>query len=262
MRDDNDVKQVFFFLFWALPFWCVWYSHLTEVSDRLSRHRERRLLYLLLPVCLLVLLAGLLGRVALEPALWHGPVLSGWAVGVLLLAGTVWAFPWLGLSPRDDVAERRNLPAGWAIAGAALGLTVAYGVAVGGVLGTPVQGYAFAIGAGSLLALLPLWGIHERLAGVSEAITVDRDAGAACRLAAFLPALGALVGQVLPAVLTADRSRSLAVVGGPAVLLLGAVLIEQVRSPSGQPGGRPPLLDVLIALCYVGGAGLWSYLAR
>jgi hypothetical protein len=262
MRDDKDVGQVFFFLLWALVIWGGWYFHVGTVSQRLSRHGQRRVLYLTPPLCVIVLLLGLLGRVAVDLSLWQGPVLSGWAFGVLLLAGAVWVFPWLGLSPRDDVAERGNVPAGWAIAGAALGLTVAYGCAVAGVLGTPVEGYAWVIGTGSLIALLVLWGILEKLAGVSEAITVDRDAGAACRLTAFLPALAALVGQVLPALLTGERSRSLAVLGGPAVLLLAAVLIEQMRTPSGQPGGKPPLVDVVIALCYVGGAALWSFLAR
>ena len=83
-----------------------------------------------------------------------------------------------------------------------------------------------------------------------------------------------------------ETAKLLAILGGPPVLLLAAVLLERRRnevqewhidyktllrtgvltqcrrSPRGQPGGSPPVGDVLIALSYLGGAGLWTYLAR
>jgi hypothetical protein len=180
-----------------------------------------------------------------------------------VLALVIWVVPWLGLSPVDDVAERRNVPAGWAIAGAALGLSLAYGCAAAGVLEAPVPWIPAAAGIVSMLAVLPLWGILEKLAGYSEAITVERDAGAACRLAAVLPALGVLVGRVLPTLWAGDgAARALAALGGPAVLLLTAVLVEWWRRPRAQSGGPLPAVDVVLALFYLGGAGLWAYLAR
>jgi hypothetical protein len=264
MRDENDVGWVVFFLVWALVLWAVWYVRLVPVTTLASSHRDRRVLYLTPPICVLVLLVLLLGRVVGDLQRWHSSLLHCWSVGVCLLGVAVWAIPWLGLSPRDDVAEHCNRPAGWAIGGGALGLIVAFGCAAGEVLGTPGEWSVFLIGPLSMIILLALWGILERLAHPSEAITVDRDAGAACRFAALLIALGLLVGQVLPALLSSRAvTPALAALGGPAVLLLAGVLVELARTPyGGPPGGPPRKADVLIGLSYLGGAALWSYLGR
>jgi hypothetical protein len=225
-------------------------------------------LYLTLPACLLALPVALMGKDVLDVQRWQGPGSGCLALWTLLLPVAVWAIPWMGLSPRDDVAERRNRPAGWVIAAAALALTLAYGGAAGGYLGAQIFGLtamriALAVGLLGALAVVALWSIFENLAGVSEAITVERDAGAACRASAALLALGLLVGQALPTVLTkGDPVKALAMLGGPAVLLLSAVVIERLRTPTGRAGGRPRNGDVLIALSYLGCAGLWIYLAR
>src|SRR5262249_20408154 len=136
-----------------------------------------------------------------------------YALGTLVVAGAAWALPWLGLSPLDDVAERRNRPAGWAILGAQVGLTLAYGLATGGTGPRAVQsGWAPpGVGLMGVLVLFALWAPLEKLLGFSEAITVDRDGGAACRLAALLVALGLPVGLALP---------DLVPVGGPGPVLL------------------------------------------
>ena len=48
------------------------------------------------------------GRPLNESDPWSDPVLAGYVGGAWFLGLAAWAFPWLGLNPRDDVAERRN----------------------------------------------------------------------------------------------------------------------------------------------------------
>jgi hypothetical protein len=251
----------------ALLIWLAWYANIVRVTRLASSHRDRLVLYLTPVGCLSVLALCLTGKEVASPQGWSGPVLRWYAAGALFLALAAWAVPWWGwgLSPRDDVAERRNRCAGWAIGGAMVGLTVAFAGVRGGTVamnGEWPEGDALLRGMLSLIALFAFWGILERRADLSEAITVDRDGGAALRLAAFLPALGVLLGQSLPGLLAqAGWWKSLFLLGGPAGLLLGGVLIERWRG-DGEPGGWPKGSDVFLALSYLGGAGLWTYLAR
>src|SRR5262249_4813254 len=174
--------------------WALWVGRVAQVSRLASRHRDRVALYLAPPACLLVLALCFAGRPLTASDPFKELVLIGYAAGAWFLALAAWAFPWLGLSPRDDVAERRNRAAGWALLGAQAGLTLAYGAAAGAGGGA---GWGFTppgLGLLSILVLFALWGLLEKLAGFSEAITVERDGGSACRLAALLPALGLLVG--------------------------------------------------------------------
>ena len=58
------------------------------------------------------------------------------------------------------------------------------------------------LGAGAMAALLIVWAIYEWKTNASEAITVERDAGAAFRLAALLPAAGLLIGLAVTIAVT------------------------------------------------------------
>src|SRR5262249_13278217 len=152
-------------------------------------------LYLTPPVCLLLLTLRLAGKNLTNARAWSLEFRSGWAVGAVWLGLIHLFLPLFGLDPRQDVVERRNRPAAWAISGALVGLTLCFAGAAGDAL--PVEGVLGGVPWGMLatLALLFLWAILERLADPSEAITVARDGGAACRLAGLLIALGLLLGR-------------------------------------------------------------------
>jgi hypothetical protein len=245
----------------GLILWPLWYVRILWVTPLASSYQDRRALYVTPPGCLLVLALCLVGKTEAVA----GP--SGWLscciIGAALLAVATWSFPWLGLSARDDVAERRNLPAAWAISGAQVGVALAFGGATGDALAS-LEGNAPLLGALGVAALFGLWGVLERWAGFSEAITVERDAGAGCRLAALLPALGLLLGRALSGILApAGLLQFFLLLGGPAVLLLAAVLMERWRR--GRARGlraSPKWGDLVIALAYLGGAGLWICWAR
>src|SRR5262249_23316415 len=145
----------------------------------------------------------------------------------LWLGGISTFLPLFGLSPREDVVERRNHPAAWAISGALVGLTLCFAGAVGSA--DPAEEMLSEVPRGLLatLALLLLWAILERLASPSEAITVERDGGAAWRLAGVLIALGLLLGQAF-ADGTANPGpvRSVLEFAAPLALLLVATGVE------------------------------------
>jgi len=249
----------------AAGLWGAWYHLLVHVTPLASRHADRLLVYALPLVSPLLLAICAGARWLFEPRPPLDRLSVGFGGGALWLAAVELSFPWLGLSARDDVAERRNLAAGWVMAGAQIGLTLCYIFPV--AMLDPDRHTLVAIRLGILgtLTLFVLWGILEWWAGLSEAITVERDAGTACRLALFLPALGILVGRAviaLPEAIEAERPLSPALVA-PLVLLLAALIVEPfcIRTP-GPPGAPPVRRDFCVGLFYLIGAGLLFFVPR
>jgi hypothetical protein len=163
--------------------------------------------------------------------------------------------------------------AGWAIGGALLGLTVVFACVTEAVEPRIKDLQALFFGMLSAFAVyFLLWGILEKLAGLSEAITVERDGGTALRLSAFLPALGLLLaGRALPSqgkgvpylLANGQLGQHLFLLCGPFALLLVAIPIERWRRENAQSAGCGPKVgDVVIGLFYLAGAGLWTYLSR
>src|SRR4051812_38587589 len=92
------------------PLWLLWYVSLVPVTRLASSHADRALLYLAPLLCLALMPLCLLGRGWAAQA-GPGAVLLCCANGMTCVLLASWVFPLLGLSARDDVAERRNRPA-------------------------------------------------------------------------------------------------------------------------------------------------------
>lgn len=253
-------------LLFALVVWLVWYVHIAQITERASSYADRLVLYQTPVGCLFVLAVCLTGMDGGKLRIWSDSEWNWFGAGALVLALAALAFPWWGwgLSPLDDVAERRNRFASWAIGGAMLGLTLEFA----GVVEAARQEVDFTFLV--LPYLFVLWGILEKLAGLSEAITVERDGGAALRLTTFLAALGLMLKQALPA-LRKEVQQAMAVgesamqlfrLGGPFALLLAAILIERWRRHFRSTGCGPKRGDFIIGLIYLVGAGLWTYFSR
>lgn len=104
-----------------------------------------------------------------------------------------WAFPLFGLSPRDDIAERRNGAATAMFGGALLGATLAFGQAnIGDGPGWWCVVFAAMLASAAWFAA---WVILEKAAQVSDSVTVDRDVATGIRVATLLAALGLLFGR-------------------------------------------------------------------
>ena len=175
-----------------VPLAVWWYVWLARVTPLASSHADRLPLYLAPPLCLLLIPACLLRGAWGAEVGWRPVLICSLSGTTCVLLAAAWFFPWLGLSPRDDVAERRNRPAGWAVAGGFVGLALAFGMAAG----SPPPGWRlpFPLGLVAMAAVFAVWAGYERLTGASEAITVERDRGAAFRLAALLSMAGLVIG--------------------------------------------------------------------
>lgn len=173
--------------------WIRWLVHMLAVS---GLYRSRGL-----ALCSIgaVVLAGLILYLILRTLAAHDVRDDGRYVAFYLLMGAAWVgslvtvFPLLGLSARDDVAERSNLAAAILFAGAVIGATLAFAQAnIGDGPGWWCVMFAAALSTG---AWIFAWGVLEKAAGVSESITVDRDVATAVRIGVLLAALGLLCGR-------------------------------------------------------------------
>jgi uncharacterized membrane protein YjfL (UPF0719 family) len=116
-----------------------------------------------------------------------------------LVLGLAWlrvaaeTFPFVGLSARDDVGERGNTAAALAVGGALIGAALCY---AGGNIGSGPGWWVVVFSAGlSTGTFLAGWLVLATFTPVADSVTIDRDAAAGLRLAAFLVALGLLLGR-------------------------------------------------------------------
>src|SRR5262249_41448090 len=179
-----------------LVLWTKWYNDIVAVTQLGATEDERKTLCLGPLVCLMLLTLVLTRGQPLDLAVWTVQRKIGAIDGVFWLAVVSQAMTFLGLSARDDALERRNGPAAWAIVGAQVAATLSFAGAVAWAADRSLSFWAVrGVGVASLATLFAGWWALERLASVSEGVTVERDAGAALRLASFLVALGFLTGQ-------------------------------------------------------------------
>ncbi len=185
-----------------------------------------------------------------------------WIVVALLI------LPWMGLSFRDDVLERKNHAAGLAIGGAVAGTAVIYGLANTG----DGPGWWCVIVAAFLgqAVLFAGWAILLLLTELYEEITVDRDLGAGLRAGAWFFAAGLVLGRGAAGTWTslgATVSEFIEVARYFPLLLIVGILTEvTVRSMHrGQPDPHPILSGAVGAALHIGTAafilnhvGPWS----
>lgn len=104
-------------------------------------------------------------------------------------------FAVLGVSLRDDMAERGNPGAGFAVAGLTVGAACcAAGSNVGDGPGPEVVLFCAVISTGTLLGM---WFVAAKFADVAEAITVERDNGSGLRAGGWLAGCGTVFGAAV-----------------------------------------------------------------
>jgi uncharacterized membrane protein YjfL (UPF0719 family) len=178
--------------FVAFSCWLSWYRDLLLVNHWRSPIFPRAGLAIL-PLFCLASIFFILSRYG-APAVRSDPTyLACYTVlGAGWLGAATRLFPFLGLSVRDDVLERRNNGACVAIAGAVAGICCCFcGANIGDGPGAQVVLFSAALAS---LFFFVFWVIRESLSHVSEAITIDRDLGAGIRLGGFLLSVGMICG--------------------------------------------------------------------
>ncbi|MBI5529737.1 MAG: hypothetical protein HY897_25710 [Deltaproteobacteria bacterium] len=173
--------------------WGRWYFFVFSVSPLASSHAKRLPIYAAPPLC-----AGityLVLRFFASADVRNDPVylLFYLAMGSAWLGAAATALPLVGLSARDDVAERGNPAAGTAIAGAMLGLTLCF---VGGNIGNGPGWWVVAFSSGLATGL---WAILaatvEQFGRSNETVTVERSTAAGVRAAGLYVAWGVILGR-------------------------------------------------------------------
>jgi hypothetical protein len=102
------------------------------------------------------------------------------------------SFSFLGISVRDDVAERGNDSAAFVAAGLTIGATCCIaGANVGEGPGLEVVLFC---GTLATTCLLLLWVLVAQIAGVADVVTIDRDLGNGIRAGGLLAGTGIVLG--------------------------------------------------------------------
>lgn len=242
----------------ALIFWMLWYRRLVAVRRMRAPAPGRRLLAAT-PLLALALLYVVLETASASDVRDDRTYLAFYVVlGAAWLGLTQTLLPLLGVSTRDDVVERGNRGAAYALGGALLGIILCFaGANIGDGPGWWVVLFSAALATGALLAL---WATLDALTGLSDTITVDRDAAAGVRLAGYLVATGAILGRAVAGdwVSMADTVRDLVMVGWPALILLAAAtLIERRTRPTAdRPAPAVATFGALPALLYIAAAAV------
>jgi hypothetical protein len=184
-------------------------------------------------------------------------------VFMYLVLGLAWlrlaalAFPFVGLSVRDDVLERGNGAALTTAIGGLVAVTLCYaGANIGNGPGWWVVVFSAALATGTLLLA---WLALGQITGAADAVTIDRDPAAGLRLGAFLVASGLVLGRAVAgdwASAAATVADFLVVIPALVPMLIVAVVVERLARPTPQRphapfvplGVAPATLYVVIAL--------------
>jgi hypothetical protein len=175
----------------------------------------------------------------------------------MLLASA--AFPWLGLSLREDAVERKNPAAMAALSGAVLAVAICF---AGGHLGEGetwwTNCFSFLL---STAGLLFLWLILECLARPSVAIAEERDLASGVRLAGFLLASSLILSRAVAGDWhsTASTVQDFLRDGWPAALV-GVVAVKteiSFRPRFDRPSSRLLTGGIIPAGGYIILAALW-----
>jgi uncharacterized membrane protein YjfL (UPF0719 family) len=182
----------FFFHIFAVVAWLIWLMRITMVHTLRPSLGLRWLLVLTPLVCALIL------WMILRRWASHDVVDSPKYLYFYTLFGAAWVGAWRiiiplgGLHVDLDAIERRNAGAAIGIAGALVGLTLAF---AGGNIGDgPGYEVVFFSALLSTATFFLLWQVMEFVGHFAESITIERETGAGLRLAGALVGVGAILG--------------------------------------------------------------------
>jgi hypothetical protein len=250
----------------ALVGWGAWYAHPLAVKRFVGTPAASRSLVYATPLVALAILFVVL-QTGASHDVRDAPryIIMYLAMGAAWVGLCVWLIPYLGISVRDDVAERGNRAAAYPVAGAIVGIMLSF---AGGNIGDGPGWWVVVFSAAlATAALFVLWYTLDAAGDFVEHITVDRDRAAGVRVAGFLVAAGLILGRAVAGdwISAGATVRDFTVTAWPAlVLLIVAVIVERLARPTpARPhpsvvaaGGTPALAYVALAALYVAWLGI------
>jgi len=214
--------------------------------------------------CGVLLLCGLTLHYVLRRYASHDVRDSATYTTFYMIMGAAWVgaatriWQMIGVNARDDLLERENTAAAFALFGALIALTFCFaGGNVGDGPGWWVVVFAALLSTGGLFLL---WCAVDRLGGLGEAITIDRDAASGLRAAGYLVGSGAILGRAVAGnwVSAGATLGDFAVLGWPAlVVLIIAVILERVLGPSPRAPQRSAMVFGLPVFLVILAASAW-----
>jgi uncharacterized membrane protein YjfL (UPF0719 family) len=181
-------------------------------------------------------------------------------LGLAWLRGSQTFFPYLGLSPRDDVVERGNHAAAIVHSGALVAVALCY---AGGNVGNGPGWWVVLFSAAVATSVLLLaWAIVAQLTPVTDAVIIDRDRAAGVRLAVFLVSCGLVSGRGVAGDWQSASATALdfvAIAPGLVVIVALAVALERVCQPTAARP-RPAVLTWGIVPSLVYALAAWATL--
>ena len=239
--------------------WLPWLWHAAFTARRCSRLSHRWGLYVFPLLCAAALAAVL--RLYSSWDVQSNPVY----IVFYLVMGAAWVgfasrfLGLFGLSARDDVIERANPAAAYAIGGALLGITLCF---AGGNIGDGPGWWVVVFSAAlSTLAFFILWALLNRFTGLADSVTVDRDPASGLRLAGYFIGAGLILGRSVAGDWVSMEATVLDFMktAWPVLLLwIAAVLLERTFRPNRERPLPSPLVYGLAPLAaYVALAGLF-----
>lgn len=243
----------------SLVTWLPWLYHASFTAPRCSRLRHRWGLHAFPLLCAAVLAAVL--RLYSSSDVQDSPVY----ITFYMVMGAAWVgfasrfLGLFGLSARDDVIERANPAAAYAIGGALLGITLCF---AGGNIGNGPGWWVVVFSAAlSTLAFFLLWALLHRFTGLADSVTIDRDPASGLRLAGYFIGAGLILGRAVAGDWVSVEATVLDFVqtAWPVLLLwVAAVLLERTFRPTQErPLPSPVVYGLAPLAAYVALAGFF-----
>src|SRR5262245_10554175 len=258
LSEDEGLVVVLSIAVWVVS-WIWWYWELGTGPKLRAERTAGQALGIVLPMAR-VLLYVILRRWASFDVKNSAEYLFQYlALGAAWVGVALRMVPWLGISTRDDVAERTNPAAAVALAGALLGIMLCY---AGGNVGDGPGWWVVVFSSGlATVAFFLAWAVLESLSQVSDAITIDRDLAAGVRQAAFCVAQGAILARGVAGdwKSAGETVGDLAAHGWPALVVRAlAILLERALRPTAaEPRRSLVVAGVVPGAVLVAGALGW-----
>jgi len=256
---EDEALVVVVSILLALVTWIWWYWELASGPKFQLERTAGRALGLVPPLALVVLYAILRSWASFDVQNSAEYLFQYMVLGAAWLGVALRFLPWLGISARDDVAERGNPAAAVALVGALLGITLCY---AGGNVGDGPGWWVVVFSSGlATVAFFLAWAVLESASHASDAVTIDRDVAAGIRHAAFCVGEGAILARGVAGDWRSAGAtlRDLAAHGWPALVVLGlAILLERALQPTGaEPRRSPVVCGVVPGVVLVAGSLAW-----
>jgi hypothetical protein len=187
-----DIFSTGFHLLLVLVALVVWKLSFFPSNLLRARHLRAALWLVLMFACASVIYCVLIK--------WSSPSVRDdvWEISFYLVFSMVWvalaqsAFAFLGVSLRDDVAERGNNAAGFASVGLTIAATCCVACASIGD-GPGIQAVLFCAALATVSVFL-LWLLVARASDAADRITIERDSATGIRVGGWLAGTGIVIG--------------------------------------------------------------------